>query len=861
MEDWYHMSKKRGKRDRVSDGTNSGNATAAAPETAAAPVTPVVSAAPVASAAPSAPAAPRSRRRQWLFRLVAGAGIPLCLLLLVESGLRLAGYGYSTAYFHQTTIGGRDVWVGNQDFTLRFFPRALARELDRPMVAVGKPAGTTRIFVFGDSAAQGDPAPSFAFSRILEVMLRERHPTRRFEVINTAITAINSHVVLPIARECARLEPDLFVIYMGNNEVIGPYGPATVFTAAAQNLTLLRSAIALKSTRLGQFMDSLVKGQGSARTPESWGGMSMFLGNRIRPDDRRLESVHAHFRQNLRDITAAGTDASAHVIVCTLGVNLRDCPPFASLNRPDLGSADLQRWKTLYDDGIASEAKSLHEQAITAFDAANLIDDTFADLHFRLGRAHAALGHDAQALSAFCWARDLDALPFRATSRTIGIMRQVGSNKESGRIHLADVARANELDSAHGLPGRTLFHEHVHMTFHGNHVAARTVLEQVERVLGVAATGAIPSENDCAKALGHGTWEELRIDQEMHDRISQPPFSDQLDHAGNLARLETDIARLHSSEQPDALAAADAVHREALERQPDDWRLREVFARFLLEGRRDAAGAAEQFRLVLERIPFDYHAHYNLAVALREHRQDEEAATHFQHALRIKPDFFDATCGLGTLRAAQNRSEEASALFRSVLQHQPTSAEAHLGLGRLAEAQGQHDDALIHFAAARSTPAQMSQAHNRLAITQAKSGNHAAAEAGFRKALALDSGNADAHFNLGNLLSRKGDKDAALTSFGEAVRLKPDLAEAHAQIGALLLAKRQLDRAIEAHRVALRLKPEMATAHNSLGVALASQGRLAEAVVHFAEAVRLRPDLIDAQRNLDHARAQLAAPR
>lgn len=52
-------------------------------------------------------------------------------------------------------------------------------------------------------------------------MLRDQYPGVDFDVINAAITAINSHVVLPIARGCSRLESDLFVIYLGNNEVFG----------------------------------------------------------------------------------------------------------------------------------------------------------------------------------------------------------------------------------------------------------------------------------------------------------------------------------------------------------------------------------------------------------------------------------------------------------------------------------------------------------------------------------------------------------------------------------------------------------------------------------------------------------------
>ena len=102
---------------------------------------------------------------------------------------------------------------------------------------------TYRIFVLGESAAMGDPDPAYGFSRYLEVMLRERFPNTKFEVINTGIVAIDSHVILPIARELARYKPDLFIVYAGNNEVVGPYGPGTALTGSSLNLSAIRTSI------------------------------------------------------------------------------------------------------------------------------------------------------------------------------------------------------------------------------------------------------------------------------------------------------------------------------------------------------------------------------------------------------------------------------------------------------------------------------------------------------------------------------------------------------------------------------------------------------------------------------------------
>lgn len=142
------------------------------------------------------------------------------------------------------------------------------------------------------------------------------------------MAAINSHVVLEIAKDCARRRPDLFIVYLGNSEIVGPYGAGTVFTPLSSNLALIRLAIALKATRTGQLLTSLFEWAASRRnTPRVWGGMAMFLEKQVRADDSNLETVYRHFHRNLRDSFAlpirqlkyAAKDCVIHRIVpyCT----------------------------------------------------------------------------------------------------------------------------------------------------------------------------------------------------------------------------------------------------------------------------------------------------------------------------------------------------------------------------------------------------------------------------------------------------------------------------------------------------------------------------------------------------------------
>ena len=110
------------------------------------------------STSPTPPpgARPRSRRRTWAFRLVAVVGVPAVLLLVLEGGLRLVGFGQRTTFFVTGTVDGREVLLANHEFGLRFFPPGLARE----PVPLAVPADK-RDFAACGSAGQLLPGASF----------------------------------------------------------------------------------------------------------------------------------------------------------------------------------------------------------------------------------------------------------------------------------------------------------------------------------------------------------------------------------------------------------------------------------------------------------------------------------------------------------------------------------------------------------------------------------------------------------------------------------------------------------------------------------------------------------------------------
>ena len=305
-----------------------------------------------------------------MFRAAALLLGPLVALAGLEVALRLGGYGFETSFFKKAAIGGQKRLVENDSFGLRFFPRALARMPTPTVMSANKPAGTLRVFILGESAALGDPRPQFGAGRYLEVLLRERFPGQDFEVVNTGVTAIDSHVVLPIARECARLQGDVWIIYMGNNEMVGPFGAATVFGRQAPALSVVRLTVGIQRARLGQLLVDLVRRLNGPASEAPWRGLEMFQANKVPRSDPRRQVVYQSFARNLQDILDLGVNSGAKVLLSTVAVNLKDCPPFASELGGEVPQATGAAYDKLCAQASAAEAQGNFAEAARAYEQA-----------------------------------------------------------------------------------------------------------------------------------------------------------------------------------------------------------------------------------------------------------------------------------------------------------------------------------------------------------------------------------------------------------------------------------------------------------------------------------------------------------
>ena len=530
--------------------------------------------------------------------------------------------------------------------------------------------------------------------------------------------------------------------------MVGPYGAAGVLGPYSPSRRFIQGNLAVRRTRTGQLLASLVQGaKGEAAAPKAWGGMAMFVEAQVPADDPRLTRIYDHFRDNLADICKVGAGAGATVAVCTIPSNLRESAPFASVHAPGLSSEQTAAWDALFAAGTKLEAEGKHAAALDKYLEVEKIDDRFADLHYRLGRCLVALGRPADARERFGRARDLDALRFRTDSTLNDTIRDVVGGPTGRGALLADAERAFDAASPAGGPGENLFLEHVHMNFSGNYLLARTVFETVAPVLdGRLKPGPRTdplTEPECAERLAYTHWNESKIvAQVASDLFRQAPFTGQSDRAERAARWDAKLKALRARLGPDDLRKVSEVSARAVAAREDDWMLRLNYAALLSE-RDDLSGAEEQYWAVLRVHRHCFPAQAKLGTTMLKLGRPQDAETRFRAALELAPDWLEAELGLAESLGARGKVDEGLAIYERQLAKSPDRGSTLIAMGGYL------------FRAGR-----LAEARQKLT-----------------EGLALKPDHAPTLVQLGDIAMKQGRKDEALGHYEAALKVRPDWPE------------------------------------------------------------------------------------
>lgn len=422
---------------------------------------------------------PRSRLLQGRTRLwgrLLLLLLPFLLLAAVEGILRLAGVAADEPLLLRHASGGIELFQVNPEIGRRYFPRDMERIMPKPgfrLFPVRKEPGQIRIFVLGESSAAGFPYHTHgSFSGFLEDRLRVLWPGRQVDVVNCAMTAINSYAVLDFVKELKQAQPDLFMLYLGHNEYYGALGAASraSFGAGPGAVRALRWFLELRLLRVARSAT-----EGIFKSPERVQGktvMEAMVGRTgIRRGDRVDRAAIEGFERNLRAILEAA--GSTPVLLCQVASNLRDLPPFESVHTvgmPREGAAEFDR---VLGEARAALAAGRPEGARPQLYRALSLDSTYAEAHFLFARVLEAAGDRSGALREYRSAREHDGIPFRAPSAINAALERTA--RDSGQPLL----RTEELfvkRSSTGIPGADLFFEHVHPRLNGQQLIAEGVI-------------------------------------------------------------------------------------------------------------------------------------------------------------------------------------------------------------------------------------------------------------------------------------------------------------------------------------------------------------------------------------------------
>jgi len=167
---------------------------------------------------------PLSKRKKRIFK-IAALFMAFLILLLLEVSLRAFGYGKDYPLFIEDK-NDRASLIINPEIGQKYFfnPKDATKALPRAFKKE-KSQESFRIMIMGASTAIGYPYKyQGGFQNWLEYALNRTYPNQKFEIINTALTAVNSYTLRDFTEQIISQKPDAVLIYAGHNEYYGALG-------------------------------------------------------------------------------------------------------------------------------------------------------------------------------------------------------------------------------------------------------------------------------------------------------------------------------------------------------------------------------------------------------------------------------------------------------------------------------------------------------------------------------------------------------------------------------------------------------------------------------------------------------------
>lgn len=419
--------------------------------------------------------------------------IPVFILFVFEAVLRISGYGDNLNLFIKNPAEGYEKYmIVNPVIGKKYFQKFEYTAPANDIFLAEKPENTFRIFVMGSSTVFGFPYErNLMFSRILHKQLEDTYPEKKIEVVNTAITAINSFTLLDFTGQILKYEPDAILIYAGHNEFYGAFGIGSNETMS-RNRGITRLHISLMDLKIYQMIRNIISGVSakiSTGNSEEVHGtlMKRMAGNKgILLGSDEYSVAMESYRQNMSDILKKAGKKKVPVFLSELVCNINGMEPFASKITDKLEGAN-----------------DVYKKAVTAEKSGDF--DSAFNLYYR--------------------AKDLDCIRFRASEDVNKIIHELAEEYKVFQVPMLSVFQEN---SPNRLIGNNLMTEHVHPNIHGNFLMAGAFFREIVRsgILGEKNLSSLISLEYYRKNWGYTELDSLLAHHRVELLKGFWPFTD-----------------------------------------------------------------------------------------------------------------------------------------------------------------------------------------------------------------------------------------------------------------------------------------------------------------------------------------------
>jgi tetratricopeptide (TPR) repeat protein len=614
-----------------------------------------------------------------------------------------------------------------------------------------KGRNTYRIFCMGGSTTFGRPyTDRVSFCGWLRAYLEAADPSRDWQIVNAGGVSYASYRVARLMNELAHYQPDLFIVYSGQNEFLEQrsYGRLADLPDWLIDLNATLSGTRIY-TAMSEAIDALKPGSSRlARHRQVLKGeVDEILNHTIGPqsyhrNDTLRRRIMKHYRLNLERMVRIARKAGAGIIFIEPAVNLKDMSPFKSEHRAGLDKQALERWQALYDHGAKLEADGDHDAALAVYRQALAIDDRYAELHYRIGQVLFRLGKYAAAGQAFRRAVDEDIAPLRILSPMQRSVAEIAGSEAVPLVDFPGLLRKEYLKRyGHAVFGKEFFVDHVHPTMEGYRLLGVALLDKLT-ALGIASPDA--------------SWNQARLDAVTRQVLAS---LNPADEGNTLIRLGKVM------EWSGKFAEAYPLFQRGMEilgPSPENYD-RLARTAYVLGRLDDAAHYLERSELL---VPMSSEVHARLSEVLAQQGKTAQAIGQCESALLLKPDDYHVRARFAGLLERQGDDAAALDQYRKVLRARPDFARAHLGLARLLLRLNHLAEALEHAREALRIDPGLYQSHDVIGLVMMRQGKPGEAARQFSEALRQAPGDTVARNHLQQLQAsrnRKDHKQAAAT--------------------------------------------------------------------------------------------------